>query len=295
MPHGRDDAIRSAHGQRSQRRATTARLTRVRAESGSMSDYCKHMFDFSVHTAGQDNSTVQSGETPRKMVQRSRSEAGYSARSTCSSLRTNGPTPDGSILHNQKQRVLTDIRVRSQNDYNTHRASSRNSVQDTINEKNRQYRVRSVMKYDSQRGLANGTHMSTNGSEMLFIPMSQQTDTNLVYRHLPDSTRLESVPSVSDYMESESIATHDPFDDQDVRSIAISDDFRPTNHSSRPNSCLSTRTMLPPTTACSIRLVSLDEESPPETEDEEEPEAVEEKKPEPPPPQPPPSSKQTTK
>lgn len=286
MPHGREDAIRSAQGQRSHRCANTAQVTRARVDSGSMKDYCKQMFDFTIHNASRNHHTIPSKVREKTKPEiRSRAEAGGSARSNISARLTNGPTPDGSILHNQKQKVLNDIRIRSFKDYEKQRSSSRNSLQEkslqnTIREKNRNYRVCSVT-CDSRRHSSNVCSTPTNGSDMVFIPVTAFSDAPVFTRQLLESSRIGYAPSLSEYIESDSIATNDPFDDTDVRSISVSEDFRPVNHSSRPNSCFSSRTMLPATTACNIRLVSLDEESPPESEEEPEAEVVEEKKPEP--------------
>lgn len=299
MPHGREEVVRSAHGQRSERQATAARMSRARVDSGSMSEYCKHMFDFTVYSTGTNkNLTINSARDTKyrtRRCERSKSETSYSNKTDLNGYRTNGPTPDGSTLHNHKQKVLNDIRIRTPHVYENDkpRACSRNNLQDTISEKNKHYRVLSVSG-DSRQGSAFGTR-SISSSEMVFVPINSCSNgSDLFCRAAHNSSRQTFDPSMSEYLDTESIATHDPFDDNDEKSLCTSDDFRPLTQSTRPSSSATTHSMMPPTTACSIRLVSLDEETSSEEEEEPEVEAVEEKKPEPPPP-PVPASKSGTK
>lgn len=290
MPHRREDSVRSAHGQRAERRTRAAQMSRARVDSGSMRDYSKQMFDFSVLSAKLDQSNSvkqniqQNGKDQGPALYRSKSEVGYRGIPKVNGLRTNGPTPDGSILHNRKQKVLNDIRLRTprENDADKRRTCSRASLQQTISEKNRKFRVLSLSG-DSRRG-SMGVNSSINGSDMMFIPVDQFNDSSTFMRYFPDNSRQAFASSLSEFLENESVGTHDPFDDNDERSLSISDEFRPVTQSSRPTSCVRAPAMLPPTTACSLRLVSLDEETPSESEEEPEVEVVEEKKPEPPPP-----------
>lgn len=279
MPYNHEDSVRSARGIRAENRDMSSRMAKTRADSGLMREYGKQMFDF----------TVKNLKNSRDGQYKIRYDINRSAqsRSTLDNEHivstTNGPTPDGSILHNRKQKVLNSIRIRPHMEYESkyhhERAGSVLSLQHTISDKNRHYRVRSVT--DGIRPASEVGNVSVAGSDFIFIPLDQSSELNgMNSRENLCSRRATIDTTLSDYNEIETIFGKDPFDDIDERDSSFSGEFKPTNQS--------TRMLLPPDISTNLRLVSLDEESSSESEDEKEVPVVEVKKPEPPPP-----SKQT--
>ncbi|XP_052774225.1 uncharacterized protein LOC128212878 isoform X2 [Mya arenaria] len=295
MPHKREDALRSARGQRSQRRENGQRMTRDRAESGSMREYGRHMFDFSVknvdnvnlnvnmnngkHTGSEPKFPTRKGKENMNNIARSKSEMADVPRTP----RNNGPTPDGSILHNRRQRVLNQIRTRphmeQESQFNHERSRSSLSLKSAICEKSRRLRILSVNDYPRPESTLG--NCSINSSEFIFVPMGDTTYSENG-QLTSEFQRSNMTSTMSIYNDTESYFTRDPFDDVDEASLSIGGDFTPNDHSTRPNSLVhSRRTLLPPSTPCRLQLVSLDEETSESEEEAEEPTA-EVKKPDPP-------------
>lgn len=274
MPYKREDSVRSARGIRAESRGMTSTMAKSRADSGLMREYGKQMFDFSVKNV---NSSSDGKYRIRHDINR-RAQSKTTLDNEHIVSTTNGPTSDGSILHNRKQKVLNSIRIRPpmeyESKYNHERAGSAFSLQHTISDKNRHYRVRSMT--DGVRPSSEVGHVSVAGSDFIFIPLDQSSELNgMNSREHLCSIRQTIDTTLSEYNEIETIFGKDPFDDIDERDSCFSGELKPTNQT--------TRMLLPPDISTNLRLVSLDEESSSESEEEKEVPVVEVKKPEPPP------------
>lgn len=280
MPHNREDAVRSARGHRTDKWDANTRMQRARADSGLMREYSKQMFDFSVKTV---NDTKVYGKNKTRASNKNNLDNDNSIPNN-----TNGPTPDGSILHNRKQKVLNSIRIRPHVEYDEkfhhERSSSRASLQHTISDKNRRYRVRSVTETSRPMSLVGNASVSSN--DFIFEPVEQNGELNGLHNIDMFYPRRHTIHDVQEYDETDSIEGvfgKDPFDDVDDCNSYISTDFKENECKARA----SVTSLLPPDISCNIRLVSLNESSSSESEEEKEEPVIEVKKPEPPPPKPP--------
>ncbi|KAL4236733.1 hypothetical protein ACF0H5_005117 [Mactra antiquata] len=301
MPYNREDAVRSARGQRADKRNNAVRMTRWRAESGLMREYSKQMFDFSVHsakTSGISNGT-KVGED-RGGATRSKSETDYYI-----ALRTNGPTPDGNVLHNRRQKVLNSIRIRPhtecQTQFKHERSTSSSNVEHAICDKNRRYRVQSMTE-SSTRPDSHYGNVSLAGSEFIFIPVDESSAVNgwVSDEHVANSRRITFDSSLSESNETDSLDAafgKDPFDDFEDKNNTVTVDHTTRHDQQKYHSTSSpySRKLLPPSVSSNIRLVSLDEASASESEEEKVEPVEEVKKPEPPPPPPPEKPKSKTR
>lgn len=295
MPHSRDDAVRSARGQRADKKYSAVRMTKSRAESGLMREYSKQMFDFSVtNVKNIRNKDKMNNGTENGKNHRSKSETDCYA-DLRNKERTNGPTPDGSALHNRRQKVLNSIRIRPhtecQTQFRHERTASSSNVQHAICDKNRRYRVRSVTE-SSARPRSHFGNVSLAGSDFIFIPVDQSSVNGWVSNERTNSRRVTVDGSLSESYESDSLEAtfgRDPFDDFDDKNNMTNED-NVANSTTLKNSSSYTsysRSLLPPDVSCNVRLVSLDEASSSESEEEKLELEVEVKKPEPPLPPPP--------
>lgn len=281
MPHNREDAVKSARGHRAEKRDKTSKVLKERAASGLMREYSKQMFDFSVKNVNNSNGYRCRYENNNRVPSRAKSEPEHSVMA-----RTNGPTPDGSILHNRKQKVLNSIRIRPhveyENKFHHERTYSRLSLEHTISDKNRHYRVRSVT--ETSRPMSVIGNASVASSDFIFEPVDQSSEVNgLCVQNAACQRRptLETQLSTNEETDSmDGVFGKDPFDDIDGETNLPGWEVKRINHVVRP----SVSTLLPPDVSCNLRLVSLDEESSSESEEEKEEPVPEVKKPEPPPP-----------
>ncbi|XP_052257817.1 uncharacterized protein LOC127862654 isoform X2 [Dreissena polymorpha] len=292
MPHGREDAVRSALGFRAEKRDARQRINNVRNDSGSLRDYSKQMFEFSVKNANQMKTKPTQRElTSRHRVNeernmrlnsRSKLEASHRPDVWC-----NGPTAGESALNRCRRRTLNAIRIRTVPEPETRfyhdRSSSCLSIRSTLHDKNRSFRLQSVNGVNNSRSDSIHSNSLVAGSEVIFVPLDDINEK--YYSDLNGRSNLTSMLSM--YTDNDDDTTRDPFDDFDERSLSIGPDFKPLDHSSRPGSLVQRRGLLPANTPCQLRLVSLDETTS-ESESEELTEAPpppppEVKKPDPPP------------
>jgi hypothetical protein len=256
-------------------------MVKACADSGLMREYSKQMFDFSVKTV---NNTNVYGKRINQGPIKTHVENDISIP-----IRTNGPTPDGSVLHNRKQKVLNSIRIRPHTEhegkFHHERSNSRLSLQHTISDKNRRYRVRSVTEY-SRRPVSVVGNASVASTDFIFEPVETNGELNGVHDLDMFHHRRHTVHDMPEYDETDSIEGvfgKDPFDEVEDCYSNVSSDYKHAQNKTRPTMT----SLLPPDVSCNIRLVSLDEPSSSESEEEKEEPAVEVKKPEPPPPKPP--------
>ena len=266
MPHGREDAIRSASGQRQQQMEKRDNINRARVDSESMKDYSKQMFDVAVKTVAKNGVNANNFKNRSKTRSEKSSENIRSNASSRTSVRcnvynlsfddskcNNGPSRQGSILYNTRQQLLNAIRIRPHSEpvniYNHEKNKSKPGLIDAIHEKNINYAVRpSRSSLHSRTGSVAGSlaGSTTTSSDYVLVPLND----NCVHKKFSSDT---SFSDLNDSLE-------DVFDeDGDLNSM-----FKPV---SLPESRL-----LPPSATYGLHLVSLDEES--SSESEEEPEVV---------------------
>lgn len=284
MPHSREDAVRLAKGSRLLKRDTARRMMRERTDSGLLRDYSKQMFDFTVRNVSNPNIIRHFCDNADHSPGRSKSGAKKVSR------KTNGPTSEGSALHNRRQQVLNSIRIRPHPDdesrFKHERATSSLSVQHAINDKNRQYRVRSVAECTRPGSIIGNSSLA--GSDFVFIPMDQSSENSLSpfrsdITDMRNQRRNTQDIILSEYTDEDSLDAvfgKDLFDEEEDRTSSICGHVKNSNaHQPRRLSHL-----LPPEISCNLHLVSLDDASSSDSEAEKEEPPQEMKKPEPPPP-----------
>jgi len=304
MPHNRADAVRSAKGHRTSKQDAGQRMATTTVSSGAQREHSKDMFNFCVRNVNNINLNVNSfnDTSSRQSVTTNKGkENSYKSYSSASaayhsqpevdrkpSYSNNGPTPDGSVLHNRRQKVLNDIRIRPHHEtesrYNHERTQSSLSLRTAISEKTRAFRVLSTS--DSSRQDQSFTTSRLNSSDFIFLPNDGRMDGDNEHNAHDTLNGLRSnvTSTLSTYAEYDSYDVRDPFDDVDSRSLSMGGEFKPIDHSSRPNSLIQPkRGLLPPSTPCRMRIVSLEEATSSESEGEAEDGTPEVKKPEPPP------------
>ncbi|XP_052256529.1 uncharacterized protein LOC127861853 isoform X4 [Dreissena polymorpha] len=286
MPHGRDNAAMTVLGFRTKKRDARQSINTTRNDSGSLRDYSKQMFEFSVNNANQiitkpttkafTSRHIFNKETEMMLHSRSKSEMSHRH-----DIRCNGPTADDGTLYRCRQRTLNAIRIRQvpnpETRFHHDRSSSSLSIRSTIQDKNRCFRVQSVNSVSNARSDSVISNVSVADSDVIFVPLDNMNENyNL---NVNGRSNVKSILSV--YTDTDDVTTREHFNDFDYRSLSTFD------KSSNPSSLVQSRGLLPPNTPCQLRLVSLDELTTSESDSEEEsdvtsPPPPEVKKPHPP-------------
>lgn len=304
MPNTREDAQKSAQSHRTHRRHTVQATGQNTAYSGALKSYSKQMFEFAVKCANENhennsqgkrvrsksehldrglNSSVHDGRQPLRRQGSSYSTTSNATVQCCASgsnpdracVSRTGPTPEGSILYNNKQRVLNSIRLRPSSEsqvarnFNNHRLSLRETSSDI----NRHFKVLQTNCKTSQES----RRSSVAGSDYVFIPVGEESD----YHVIPERVRhMSAVNSVFELNESD--VSEDCFEEGTDGSLLNgyrNGDMGPlaSTPPSHPHPPIQ-RPLLPPSTTSNIRLVSLDESSSSESDEEPEVPPTETKK-----------------
>ena len=271
MPHGRDDAVRSASGHREARRLKQVGMNRAQLDSEKMREHSKQMFDNVIkhvghngaesdHNRGNDKRTRLASENLqngfRSTVSSRLSQRGKGCDIYSESSRHNGPSRDGSILYNSRQLLLNAIRLRPHSEpvgiFNHEKNKCKPGLNEAIYEKNINYTVRP--NHSSLHSRAESVACSTvtgsvcSSTDYILVPL------NDTFKDIDRRFSLDlSLSDLNDSLETD----RDTFDeDADLSSVFKSASCRRESH------------MLPPSASCGIRLVSLDEDSSSESEDE---------------------------
>ena len=281
MPHSREDVLRSAKGRKTEKLLREKRNASTGAYSGNMRDYSKQMFEFAVLTANQNCTPDVNKGVKRQIVKRPlkitkqnqdpNQNNGHTAKwakareqqehKTEDSNRTNGPTPEGSILYNRRQKILNSIRIRPKSEcdgqYHHDRSASKLSLYDTMMEKNQHYKVLNLNEaFHPGTPCGRSTSCST---DVLLVPVNadQSDERDFLKERKIDHSINDTIDDVfSEITKNDSRAsTCDPFDDRDIN------DGRKSRERCR---------LLPPSSTCNVRLVSLEEQSSSESEEERE-------------------------
>ena len=266
MPHGREDAVRSATGHREARRMKQDGMNRARFDSERLREHSKQMFDGVVKRIeqnGESENDLNTINDKRTRLISENSQNGY--RSTVSSrqsqrgkgceiysecARHNGPSRDGSVLYNSRQMMLNAIRIRPHSEpvgiFNHEKNKCNPGLDKEIDEKNVNYTLRPNRSCLYSRADSVACSVVTGSicpsTDYVLVPL------NDTYRDIDRRFSLDmSLSDLNDSLEMDK----DTFDEDSV--------FKPA-FSGRESQ------MLPPSASHGIRLVSLDEDSSSESE-----------------------------
>lgn len=273
MPHGREDAVRSASGHREARRERQDGMNRARLDSEKLREHSKQMFDGVVKRVQKNGAESDHNKTNDKRTRLTSENLQNGYRSTVSSrlsqrgkgcefysecARNNGPSRDGSVLYDSRQMMLNAIRTRPHSEpvgiFNHEKNKCKPGLNEAISEKNVNYTVRpnrsSLYSRAGSVACSVLTGSMCSSTDYVLVPLND-TFKDIDRRFSMDI----SLSDLNDSLETD----RDTFDEDSV--------FKPA-FSRRESQ------MLPPSASHGIRLVSLDEDSLSESEEEAVPKPV---------------------